>query len=349
MSKMKMYDALPPYFGGKRKLNPTIFSFAPSPAEAPRFVDAFIGGGSVSLYAKARGYQVFNNDLGQRSAIIGRALIENNKTRLTEHDVQRLFIETDGPQFVQENFVPEVFMSKHGEFIDNALAYIDQMDDGPKKELLRLLMIKYIFFLRPYSKFSSPNAFNLPMEERRIEYIKQKTYHSHIKAALEPIIESLERIRKQINSGIMDNGVENRTNHGDVLEFMPGVEADVAYFDPPYANTLAYEEEYHILDQILRGETFKAQKSGFSTEESYHFIDQMLERSQHIPIWILSFGNGGGKNDIQDLVRIMEKYKEVEAYKLKYQHIAAVATKEHREKSEEFIVIGRPKIKSLPN
>jgi hypothetical protein len=44
-------------------------------------------------------------------------------------------------------------------------------------------------------------------------------------------------------------------------------------------------------------------------------------------------------------VRIMEKYRDVDAYKIKYQHMASVATKEHRDKSEEFLVVGRPKTK----
>jgi len=343
MSKMKMYDALPPYFGGKRRLNPNIFKFVPPPSEAPRFVDAFLGGGSVSLYAKAKGYQVFNNDLGLRSVIIGRALIENNRVRLTEDDIKRIFIPTENDGFIQRTFAPEVFLTKHAEFLDNAFAYVNQMEQSAKKELLRLLLIKYIFHLRPYSKFSSPNAFNIPMEEKRIEYIKQRTYHQHIKAVLEPIAEGLWKLAKQINAGVLDNGLENRTNHGDVLDFLPSVQADVAYFDPPYANTLAYEDEYHVLDQILVGRTFPKEKSGFSTEAAYEFIGEMFRRAQHIPIWILSFGNAAGKNDIGDLVRLMEQYKKVEAYRLKYQHIAAVATQEHREKSEEFIVVGRPR------
>ena len=54
----KRLQALPPYLGGKRKLMGRIFKHLPGPTEAPVFIDAFLGGGSVSLMAKARGYRV---------------------------------------------------------------------------------------------------------------------------------------------------------------------------------------------------------------------------------------------------------------------------------------------------
>lgn len=69
MSKrLPIFDALPPYLGGKRRLLGNIFRDLPPPSEAPVFADAFLGGGSVSLYAKLRGYRVLCNDLGWRWA-----------------------------------------------------------------------------------------------------------------------------------------------------------------------------------------------------------------------------------------------------------------------------------------
>ena len=66
----KPLRALPPYLGGKRRLLGHIFKHVPKPADAPVFVDAFLGGGSVSLYAKARGYRVVCNDIALRSQIV---------------------------------------------------------------------------------------------------------------------------------------------------------------------------------------------------------------------------------------------------------------------------------------
>ena len=54
-------------------------------------VDAFLGGGSVSLTAKARGFRVICNDGALRSALVGRALIENDRVTLAREDITRLF------------------------------------------------------------------------------------------------------------------------------------------------------------------------------------------------------------------------------------------------------------------
>ncbi|MEP7028436.1 MAG: hypothetical protein ABI960_07565, partial [Candidatus Eisenbacteria bacterium] len=58
--KLALWSALPPYLGGKRRLCPLIFREVDR--IVPRrhwptmtFLDGFLGGGSVSLYAKAQG------------------------------------------------------------------------------------------------------------------------------------------------------------------------------------------------------------------------------------------------------------------------------------------------------
>jgi len=79
--RLSAWSALPPYLGGKRRLAPTIFREIDRilPRRLWRdltFLDAFLGGGSVSLYAKAQGFRVVATDIAERSITIGRALIE---------------------------------------------------------------------------------------------------------------------------------------------------------------------------------------------------------------------------------------------------------------------------------
>jgi len=344
MAKLRFFDALPAYFGGKRKLVKAIFKEAPPAAEAPVFADAFMDGGSVSLMAKALGYRVLCNDIAQRSFIIGKALIENNRNKLTDMDINRLFIPAENDGFAKTNFCPEVFLSKHAEFLDNAMAVVRAMDEGPKKYLSILLLVKFIFYLRPYSKFSSPNAFNIPMEERRIEWIKNRTYHASIKAALRPIPEVLEELARAINYGVIDNARENQVFRLDVLDFLPRIQADVVYFDPPYAGTLAYEEEYHVLDQILEGQLYEAKKSEFSRKDGIKFLDEVFKAARHIPIWIVSMGNAGGANEcLGDMVDMVGKYRDVQAYRIKYKHMTGAASEEHKAKNEEYLIVGRPR------
>jgi hypothetical protein len=73
--KLKMFDALLPYFGGKRKLCPVIFKriskYIPRDTwQGKVFVDAFLGSGAVSLFAKAQGFRVICNDIAERSYIV---------------------------------------------------------------------------------------------------------------------------------------------------------------------------------------------------------------------------------------------------------------------------------------
>ena len=54
LHRLAIFDALPSYFGGKRRLLGPIFKHLPPPESAPVLADAFLGGGSVALFAKAR-------------------------------------------------------------------------------------------------------------------------------------------------------------------------------------------------------------------------------------------------------------------------------------------------------
>src|SRR5437867_9953063 len=100
--KLTIWAALPPYLGGKRRLCPLIFREIDR--LVPRrfwagltFLDGFLGGGSVSLYAKAQGFRVVATDIAERSITIGRALIENSRVRLAREDALRLAADDNRP------------------------------------------------------------------------------------------------------------------------------------------------------------------------------------------------------------------------------------------------------------
>ena len=81
--RLPFFSALFPYLGGKRRLCPTIFRevdrLLPRHSWPERtFLDGFLGGGSVSLYAKAVGFSVVATDIAERSITVGRALVANS-------------------------------------------------------------------------------------------------------------------------------------------------------------------------------------------------------------------------------------------------------------------------------
>ena len=330
-----MFNSLRPYFGGKRKLCPVIFSHIAK--HLPReqwqgkvFVDAFLGSGAVSLYAKVQGFKVIANDIAERSVIAGKALIENNNVILTDEDIFKLFLANpDNSHFIVKEFVPDVFTEKHAVFLDNAFP-------NAKRPIDKYLLIKYIFHIRPYSKFSSPNAFNRPMSEGRYDEIKQ-TYNRAIHNNLDSQLNILQIEKNRINTGIFSNGFRNEVHKQDVFDFICEVTGDVLYLDPPYAGTLSYENEYGILDKILRDEN---PKSKFSSDDGVAILDALLAKSGEFPLWVISFGNAGGKNALDELVEIVSRYRKCEAKEFLYRHCEAMATEEHKQQCREWLVVG---------
>jgi hypothetical protein len=118
---------------------------------------------------------------------------------------------------------------------------------------------------------------------------------------------------------------------------LPEIEADVAYFDPPYPGVMSYEKEYRVIDEILEGSTKPT--SPFTAKDGAAMIDGLLERARHIPIWLLSLGN-----EVVSLSELEEKMKrlgrETRAIEIRHQHLPAVATDEKKERNREFLVVG---------
>jgi len=332
---LKISDALLPYFGGKRKLCPVVFKHISKHLPRDRwpeatFVDAFLGSGAVSLFAKAQGFKIICNDIAERSYIAGKALIENNNIYITNTDICRLILPNEGADHDIENeYVPDVFPRRHAIFLDNAL-------QNCQNDIEKQLILKYIFRIRAYSKFSSPNAFNRPFEEGRFDEIKD-TYRGALKNNLKTPLDLLDILKDKVNAGIFSNGHKNEVYKMDVFEFIKKVSGDVLYLDPPYSGTLAYESEYAILDKILCD---YIPKSRFSADNGMDVLGELLSKAEKFPLWVISFGNAGGKNELKDLVKIVRKYRQCEYKAFAYKHCEAMASEEHKEQCREWLVLG---------
>ncbi len=333
------FQSLPSYFGGKRKLVKYIFK--PIKKKDGVFIDAFLGGGSVSLYAKAKGYKVIANDIAYRSMIIGKAIITNNSVKLTSEDLARLFIETKHNGFIKKNYCPKVFTSKIADFLDNAVTAARQVENETKRYLLLHLIIKFILSCRQFGKFTHTRD-TLDLEARKWEWPLRSKSHApkNLRMIQNPMM-TLEKLKDEVNHGIFDNHQDNEIHQKDVFDFLKTVKGDVVYFDPPYPGSSAYEVEYGILDNLLVGKKLDNKPSGFSNKVADDFLERMFEAAKHIPQWVISLGQN--KEDIgvkpEKLLAMVQKHRKAEVQILDHKWSVSNAGGRGQSDNIEYMIV----------
>ena len=337
--KLGIFSALPPYLGGKRRLCPLIFREIDRVIPRRRwrelkFLDAFLGGGSVSLYAKAQGFQVIATDIAERAIVIGRGLIANSRVRLTLEDILRVLASrTDTPGRVEATLSPSTFTKTQARFIDSALRVAGETPDPAKANLIRLLALRFVLLSHAYGQVRKGTIHRVSTGE--FESITESAVYHYVDALRLHTPGKLLDLAQQINVGVFEGraSVLKRS----VLEALPDIEADVAYFDPPYPGVMSYEKEYKVIDEILEGHSRPT--SPFTAKDGANMIDGLLERAIHIPIWVLSLGNA--VVGVEELEAKMAKHgRRVKSIALAYQHLPAVATEQKKRENKEFIVVG---------
>lgn len=305
------FQAVPNYLGGKRKLVPEIFKHFPSAGESPVFIDAFLGGGSVSLFAKAKGYKVICNDLGFRSVTVGRALITNQDQKIINDDILRLLVPVTNNSFAEKKYAPKIFPTKVAQFIDMAVTNLKQFPE-PKQSLLRLLIIKFILSTRPFGHFSGAVRHVERIEKGDKEMaLSERNYAKQNYKLMHHPMETLQSCASQINKGVFDNGQDNEVHQKDVFDFIKSVKGDCVYFDAPYSESTSYEECYAVLDNVLAQETLEVNPSVFSKKDALDFHDKLYGSAKHIKHWVISMGCISEKKGItgEELLKVVQKHR----------------------------------------
>jgi len=338
---LRLFRSLPPYFGGKRRLVGEIFRHFPPAIEAPVFIDAFLGGGSVSLFAKARGYEVVSNDIATRSAIVGRALIENSENRLVDEDLLRLFVpNAEAKAFVASRFSPGTFTSRCAQFLDLAVVNARRVPE-PKRSLLLLALVKFAFRCRPHGNFGAKTIVR-QIEEGRWDAVNPHYVRESLNRRVNGHpMSALRAIAEEINAGVFSNARKNRIHQFDVFEFLSQVEGDIVYADPPYPGTSLYESALRVVDVLLAGEDVQSSPSIFSGKDGIEALDRLLDSARRFPFFVLSFGNAAATLD--DLVCKVNRHGRIvtAAREIGYAHLASLASEDSVRKNREFIVVGK--------
>ena len=332
--------ALPAYLGGKRQLCPVLFALLCQAVERERwrgmtFVDPFMGGGSVSLYAKALGFRVVSNDLALRSAAVGHALIANSSVRLTRVDVAAVLREPSEvyPRLAEEEFYPRVFSREHAQVIDRALYWLHtgQIPE-PRRSLLVLLLTKWILRLQPMSMLRGTDARAAIGGDYDRVSPRRAGHYLCSRRLLAPA--AWWHLAQEVNLGVFAG--EGEAHQRDVFDFLSDVEGDVVYLDPPYPGTTSYENEYAVLDHLLEGREYQRSRFSGSTPP----LDELFQACDHIPVWLVSLGNAS--IGVEELVDRISKHRAVRrVLEVPYRHLESIASEEKNENNREYLVLAR--------
>jgi adenine-specific DNA methylase len=330
--------ALPAYLGGKRRLCPLLFGLLNEAIERERwrgmtFLDPFLGGGSVSLWAKASGFRVVCNDLALRSAVVGGGLIANGSVRLTQADVAAVLREPreSYPRLAEQEFCPGVFSRDHSQLIDQVLHWLRAGHiSEPRRSLLTLLLVKWILRLQPMSMLRGTDARAAAGEDYDRVSPRRVGHYLRSQELLAPA--AWWELAREVNLGVFAG--EGEAHQQDVFNFLNDAQGDIIYVDAPYPGTTCYEKEYAVLDHLLEGREYE--RSDFSGAAPP--LDELFRACKRIPVWLVSLGNAViGK---EELVNLISRHRDIRrVLEIPYRHLESIASEEKNAKNKEYLIL----------
>ncbi len=340
--KNKIFKGLPAYNGGKRKLLPWIFGSLNRivPREEWKnlvFVDAFLGGGSVSLYAKAAGFkEIYSNDWSERSGVIAKALLTNSKQVIARHDLYVLTEPLTEDSHILKKHSPSVFSKRHAEMLDRFQSIIQAETDLVKSELYRLMLwhlaLRFVCFSTSLGTSNRPYAEVLDGIRDGETLNKKRIVDGSFKRLCQPIWPQIEEIRKTINSSVFAGSKVNYSCD-DAVSLVSKIQGDILYLDPPYVDTVNYESGNRILDDVLFADKAFAKQNVSTFSKNTNSLDVLFDSAKHIPLWVVSYGDKSmTATELKRQVKTHVPNRKIEVKTKQYTHMPHVTqNKNHHE------------------
>ena len=269
-------------------------------------LDAFAGSCSVSYLFKQMNKEVICNDYLMFSTVFAKALIENQKERITSKEIKFLLSPNKNrSDFISKTFKGLYFENDENVFLENVRHNIDLLENEFKRSIALSALVRACMKKRPRGIFTYVGK---RYDDGRKDI--QMTLKEHF----------LENI-DSFNDAVFNNGKSNRALNLNVFDL--DVNPDLVYLDPPYLTPHSdndYTRRYHFVEGLVKNwegleiqkntktKKFKKYSSLFDSKETietaFHSLFEKFKRS----IIVLSYSSNSIPNKKQ-LISLLKEYK----------------------------------------
>lgn len=309
-------------------------------------LDAFGGTGSVGYMLKTKYKQVTYNDILKFNWYIGTALIQNNKTKLSEKDVNFLLkehININYPTFIHDTFKDIYFTDEENNWIDIVVTNINSLTNFYKKALAYFALSQACIIKRPYNLFHRKNLY-IRLSDVERNFGNKATWDTPFEVHFRHFVE-------EANRAIFSNGKQNKALNKDVFELQGHY--DLVYIDTPYISKkgvgVDYFGFYHFLEGLVnyskwpkmidyktKHKRLKGNSSDWTDKNKIIPAFERLFKKFKESILVISYRSDGIPS-VEYLIALLRKYKpNVEELERKnYKYVLSTNN------SEEVLLIGK--------
>ena len=197
---------------------------------------------------KRFGKKVHYNDRLAFNQVIGKAIIQNGKHKVSKTDIETVLTphSANYPTVIQDNFKGVFFLDSENEWLDMVVTNIGFIENEYKRYLCLAALFQACLAKRPFNKFHRANL-DIRTKDVTRTFGNKTTWETSFGKLF-------KRYVAEYNSAVFSNGQRNKVIGGyDALQSPNGV--DLVYIDPPYVRSnwseaTDYLYMYHFLEGL---------------------------------------------------------------------------------------------------
>lgn len=338
MDTMLQYKEFPiiNFIGNKENLTKWIYKNTPEGINS--VLDVFSGGSSVGYFFKTLGRRVVSNDAMVSSFVLAKALIENNKEKLAESEIDALLLVNENRnRYFEERYSNLKFFKDECVFLDNIRENIKSLTNDYKEALAFASMRRAMIRKMPYSRFNIPWSLIKKLRDEELSYRRwgrRRAYHNL------PFESHFLESVKMCNSAVFDNHKSNSAMNMDAIAALNEVRhIDMAYFDPPYAGKMNdYYAFYGFIDEFVTLKEAGKPQNDFTKKATItKLFEKMFDAAVHIPVWMVSYNSRSfPSKDV--ILSILSKHGRVRIIEKEHQYKLTNSINKKSDKEYLFIV-----------